>query len=115
MAAKYILQMVIKYTIIFMPRPQDIPKLGILVRKSTIWQPWYHRKKKLESSLMAPSFQGRVRPVVSAALLPCVQYPAQLVSPGQDPFRGQEARKATLLPQAVRGVDRQELATHCFG
>jgi hypothetical protein len=35
-------QMVLKYTKIFHCQTiQNIPKLGFLVRKQTIWQPWY--------------------------------------------------------------------------
>jgi hypothetical protein len=41
MAVKYVDQMVIKYTKIFRSKTfQNLPKLGFLVWKQTIWQPW---------------------------------------------------------------------------
>jgi hypothetical protein len=42
--------MVIKYTKIFHSKTlQNLPKLGFLVLKQTIWQPWFERFKKVRT------------------------------------------------------------------
>jgi hypothetical protein len=44
MAVKYVFQMVIRHTNTFHSKAlQNLPKLGFLVWKQTIWQPWWTR------------------------------------------------------------------------
>jgi hypothetical protein len=52
--------MAIKYTNTFHFKTlQNLPKLGFLVRKETIWQPWFDRAKKMAPFKSEMDFAAR--------------------------------------------------------